>query len=68
MTGAPLTMHVHSGGFVGGSSNITGHTSILASILQADSFNMETPITAYSDVRVLDQLEGKKSHFSLKRQ
>lgn len=56
-------MHVHSGSFVGDSGNITGHTSILASILQADSFNMETPVTAYSDVRVLDQLEGKKSHF-----
>lgn len=60
MMGVPLTMHVHSGSFANGSSNITGHTSILAPVLQPSSFNMETPVTAYSDVRILDQLEGKK--------
>lgn len=59
-------MYIHSGSFVNGSSNITGHTSIFASILKADSFNMETPVTAYSDVRILDQLKEKKVIFNLK--
>lgn len=58
--GVSLTMHIHSGRFVNGSSNITGHTSVFTSILKADSFNVETPITAYGDVRILDQLKEKK--------
>lgn len=64
--GASLTMHIHGGSFINGSSNITGHTSISASILKANSLNVETPVTAYSDVRILDQLKEKEVIFNLK--
>jgi hypothetical protein len=63
-----LTMHGHRGCFVIGSSDITGHTSVFASILKSNSFNMEAPIAAHSYVGILYQLwnriKEKVTYFS----